>query len=199
VVNILDHRLPFHPELWLDECHFSEDRKQGAEGQLQLYDRLVTPIVEAAIRGRPGVVLAYGQTGTGKTYTIRGPSECPGALRHALAHIFGAENRETVVTLSIMEIYMEQLYDLSVERRPSKGLRLRTRPSQQRTALTEYYGDGLTHVQIYNLTDGMAVVDCAVRNMSIAPTRSIASDDSGYSNPFVTQIVNVKSKFGQKL
>ena len=74
VVNILDHRLPFHPELWLDECHFSEDRKQGAEGQLQLYDRLVTPIVEAAIRGRPGVVLAYGQNGTGKTYTIREPS-----------------------------------------------------------------------------------------------------------------------------
>ena len=55
VVNILDHRLPFHPELWLDECHFSEDRKQGAEGQLQLYDRLVTPTVEAAIRGRPSI------------------------------------------------------------------------------------------------------------------------------------------------
>ena len=190
VVNILVHRLPFHPELWLDECHFSEDMKQGAEGQLQLYDRLVTPIVEAAIRGRPDVVLAYGQTGTGKTYTIRGPSECPGALRHALAHIFGAVNRETVVTLSIME----QLYDLSVERRPSTGLRPRARPSQRRTALTEYYVDGLTHIQIYNLTDGMAVVDRTIRNMSIAPTRSIASDDSSYSNPFATQIVNVLSK-----
>lgn len=38
--------------------------------QMELYVDTVRPIVEKVLEGYNGTVLAYGQTGTGKTYTV---------------------------------------------------------------------------------------------------------------------------------
>lgn len=42
--------------------------------QADIYDEAVRPIVESVLQGFNGTVFAYGQTGTGKTYTMEGPS-----------------------------------------------------------------------------------------------------------------------------
>jgi len=41
---------------------------------LDVYDEAVRPIVDSVLQGFNGTVFAYGQTGTGKTYTMEGPS-----------------------------------------------------------------------------------------------------------------------------
>ena len=41
--------------------------------QRRVYEEAALPIVDGVLRGYNGTVLAYGQTGTGKTYTMSGP------------------------------------------------------------------------------------------------------------------------------
>jgi len=41
---------------------------------LDVYDEAVRPIVDSVLQGFNGTVFAAGQTGTGKTYTMEGPS-----------------------------------------------------------------------------------------------------------------------------
>jgi len=42
--------------------------------QRRVYEEAALPVVDGVLRGYNGTVLAYGQTGTGKTYTMSGPS-----------------------------------------------------------------------------------------------------------------------------
>ena len=61
--------------------------------QKELYDTVAGPIVQDVLRGINGTVLAYGQTGTGKTYTMgildRIDDQHAGIIPRSLSHIFG--------------------------------------------------------------------------------------------------------------
>lgn len=64
-------------------------------------------------------ILAYGQTGTGKTYTMEGTRETaeqkgivPRAFEQIWSHINRTQNMNFLVAVSYLEIYMEELRDL---------------------------------------------------------------------------------------
>eukprot|EP00761_Pharyngomonas_kirbyi_P015002 gb/GECH01015033.1/.p1 GENE.gb/GECH01015033.1/~~gb/GECH01015033.1/.p1 ORF type:complete len:1229 (+),score=320.41 gb/GECH01015033.1/:1-3687(+) len=61
-------------------------------------------------------IFAYGQTGSGKTYTMEGPDGNPGINYRTLNDLFETvaerEDYEYEISVSVMEIYMEQLIDL---------------------------------------------------------------------------------------
>lgn len=60
--------------------------------QIDLYVNASRPIVDKVLEGYNGTILAYGQTGTGKTYTMVGNSDSPqtkGIIPNTFAHIFG--------------------------------------------------------------------------------------------------------------
>jgi len=67
-----------------------------------------------------GTIFAYGQTGTGKTFTMEGVRSVPelrGIIPNSFAHIFGAiakaeENVRFLVRVSYLEIYNEEVRDL---------------------------------------------------------------------------------------
>ncbi|CAG9803897.1 unnamed protein product, partial [Chironomus riparius] len=88
--------------------------------QIDLYVNTARPIVDKVLEGYNGTILAYGQTGTGKTYTMVGDSDCPesrGIIPNSFAHIFGhiakaKENEKFLVRVSYMEIYNEEVRDL---------------------------------------------------------------------------------------
>lgn len=88
--------------------------------QLDLYKCTAFPIVDKVMRGYNGTIFAYGQTGTGKTYTMMGKEnriEDKGIVPNAFAHIFGQiakynEERSFVVTATYLEIYNEDVRDL---------------------------------------------------------------------------------------
>lgn len=57
-----------------------------------MYVDTARPIVDKVLEGYNGTILAYGQTGTGKTYTMSGNADSPqtkGILPNTFAHIFG--------------------------------------------------------------------------------------------------------------
>lgn len=77
-------------------------------------------IVENVLKGYNGTVFAYGQTGTGKTFTMSGDLDSPegkGIIPNSFAHIFDhiarcEHDRTFLVRVSYLEIYNEELRDL---------------------------------------------------------------------------------------
>lgn len=55
-----------------------------------VFNTIVKPIVNAAVNGFNGTVFAYGQTSSGKTYTMMGTMEEPGIIPLAIEHMFDA-------------------------------------------------------------------------------------------------------------
>lgn len=55
-----------------------------------VFDTIVKPIVDAAVNGFNGTVFAYGQTSSGKTYTMMGTMEEPGVIPLAVEYMFDA-------------------------------------------------------------------------------------------------------------
>lgn len=64
----------------------------------------------------PGTLFAYGQTSSGKTYTMSGDKDRPGIIPHALNEVFNyiskTQNREFLLRVSYMEIYNDIITDL---------------------------------------------------------------------------------------
>ncbi|XP_068618923.1 chromosome-associated kinesin KIF4 [Battus philenor] len=92
--------------------------------QQEFYDTAVKGLIGKLFQGYNVTILAYGQTGSGKTYTMGtnysgsdGDSSNLGVIPQAVADIFEfIETHEDKfvfkVTVSFMELYQEQCYDL---------------------------------------------------------------------------------------
>ncbi|XP_004530270.1 kinesin-like protein Klp68D [Ceratitis capitata] len=102
--------------------------------QINLYNEVVFPLVSSVLDGFNGCIFAYGQTGTGKTFTmegVRGHEELQGIIPRTFEqiwlHINRTENFQFLVDVSYLEIYMEELRDLLKPN--SKHLEVRERGS----------------------------------------------------------------------
>ncbi|KAM9107526.1 kinesin-like protein KIF21B isoform 3-T4 [Megaptera novaeangliae] len=99
--------------------------------QEQIYSTCVSKLVEGCFEGYNATVLAYGQTGAGKTYTmgtgfdVAMAEEEQGIIPRAIAHLFGgiAERKrraqeqgvagpEFKVSAQFLELYNEEILDL---------------------------------------------------------------------------------------
>ncbi|XP_056873230.1 kinesin-like protein KIF3B isoform X2 [Takifugu flavidus] len=88
--------------------------------QRDLYDESVRPLVDSVLAGFNGTIFAYGQTGTGKTYTMQGawmdPEKrgvIPNAFDHVFTHISRSQSdKQYLVRASYLEIYLEEIRDL---------------------------------------------------------------------------------------
>ncbi|XP_063427179.1 uncharacterized protein LOC134710718 [Mytilus trossulus] len=113
---------------------------QYAPQQLVFQD-LGTEVLQAAFEGYNACVLAYGQTSTGKTYTMTGIREDPGLIPRIceglFSHVddFEASDRTTFrINISYLEIYNERVRDLlrpSLSQRNEKyTLKVREHPKE---------------------------------------------------------------------
>ena len=76
------------------------------------YERTTKPIIDKVLEGYNGSIICYGETGTGKTYTIN--EIIPQAINQIFDYIneTDAENELFKIDISILEIYKEQVNDL---------------------------------------------------------------------------------------
>ncbi|XP_077316626.1 kinesin-like protein KIF3B [Lithobates pipiens] len=102
--------------------------------QVELYDETFRPLVDSVLLGFNGTIFAYGQTGTGKTFTmegLRGDPEkrgvIPNSFEHVFTHISRSQNQQYLVRASYLEIYQEEIRDL-LSKDQSKRLELKERP-----------------------------------------------------------------------
>lgn len=93
--------------------------------QAEVYEE-VSLLIQSMIRGNNICIIAYGQTCTGKTYTIQGPQSGsqPGMALRAAKELFEIldlydkdkpKNSQSKLSLSIIEIYNENIYNLLCE------------------------------------------------------------------------------------
>ncbi|XP_064602782.1 uncharacterized protein LOC135468448 isoform X2 [Liolophura sinensis] len=87
--------------------------------QEDVFNTVAIEIVDAFVNGYNGTIFAYGQTGTGKTYTVEGGARRyseRGLASRAVSRIYHSleEREEEVVSVkvSFLEIYQEVGYDL---------------------------------------------------------------------------------------
>ncbi|KAL2250547.1 kinesin-like protein KIN-5B [Sesamum indicum] len=103
---------------------FTFDKVFGPKAQQRsIYDQAISPIVSEVLEGFNCTVFAYGQTGTGKTYTMEGgmrnkggelPAEA-GIIPRAVRQIFDtleAQNADYSMKVTFSELYNEEITDL---------------------------------------------------------------------------------------
>jgi len=88
---------------------------------LNLYNAVSKRIVVSSCKGINGTIFAYGQTSSGKTYTMLGTDKDPGITLLALSDIFHAirhdASRKYALFISYIEIHNEVINDLLDETR----------------------------------------------------------------------------------
>ncbi|CAJ2628609.1 unnamed protein product [Trifolium pratense] len=84
----------------------------------------VEPILRSAMDGHNVCVFAYGQTGTGKTFTMDGTNEQPGIIHRALEELFRQASMDGsssfTFSMSMLEVYMGSVRDLLAPRQSSR-------------------------------------------------------------------------------
>ncbi|XP_047335388.1 kinesin-like protein KIN-5D [Impatiens glandulifera] len=116
---------------------FTFDKVFGPNSdQNVVYEHAIEPIVVEAIKGYDCTVFTYGQTGTGKTYTMvgKGTKEKIGELNReagiiprAVQQIFNllqSQNGEYTIKLTFLEIYNEEISDLLADDESRKPMTL---------------------------------------------------------------------------
>ncbi|KAK1426096.1 hypothetical protein QVD17_14764 [Tagetes erecta] len=100
--------------------------------QKDFYDQVVSPIVKEALEGYNWTIFAYGQTGTGKTYTMEGEGgktkngefhEDVGVIPRAVEQLFNtleAQNADYSMKVTYIELYNEEITDLLAPDEKSK-------------------------------------------------------------------------------
>ncbi|KAH7909035.1 P-loop containing nucleoside triphosphate hydrolase protein [Hygrophoropsis aurantiaca] len=97
------------PEFRFDEVLTGSENKP-------VYNAVARSHVCAAMDGYNSVIFAYGQTASGKTFTLSGNEDQPGIIPRAMKDVFAyirrTPTREYLLRCSYLEIYNETIYDL---------------------------------------------------------------------------------------
>uniref|UniRef100_A0A3B3BG69 Kinesin motor domain-containing protein n=1 Tax=Oryzias melastigma TaxID=30732 RepID=A0A3B3BG69_ORYME len=92
----------------------------------QLYRDIAKPLVVSTVGGYNGTMFAYGQTCSGKTFTMMGSEHAPGVIPLAMEDVFQTiKKKEFLLRVSYMEIYNETVTDLLVDHWKRKPLEVR--------------------------------------------------------------------------
>jgi kinesin family protein 5 len=104
---------------------------QMSSDQSDIFKIAASPIIESVLEGFNGTIFAYGQTSSGKTYTMQGDLDIPeeeGITPRMIRHVFNyfaisSNDTEFTVKVSMLEIYMEKINDLIEEKRVNLNIR----------------------------------------------------------------------------
>ncbi|XP_043702999.1 kinesin-like protein KIN-UB isoform X6 [Telopea speciosissima] len=110
-------RLKLRKNNWNSDSYKFDEVFTESASQKRVYEVVAKPVVESVLNGYNGTVMAYGQTGTGKTYTVgrlgkEGTSE-RGIMVRALEDIISNTSPAfDVVEISYLQLYLESIQDL---------------------------------------------------------------------------------------
>ena len=140
--------------------------------QNEIYEYVGKRIVGDVMEGYNGTIFAYGQSGSGKTYTMYGPDifddMFKGIIPRIVEDIFNYvekadENIDFQFKLSVLEIYKEVMYDLLAQQ--SADLKIQENPESGIVI------DGLSEVYLSSLNEFFEYVDLSQINRKTAETK----------------------------
>ncbi|KUF96511.1 E3 ubiquitin-protein ligase [Phytophthora nicotianae] len=153
---------------------FTFDHVFGEEdNQKTVFENVALPVVQDIMAGYNATIFAYGQTSSGKTYTMEGANidhpELQGIIPRTATEIFNNvmnadENMEFIVKVSYIEIYMERIRDL-LDPYKSK-VNLQVREDAQRGIFVE----GMTEMCVTSDEELLAAMRAGAANRAVAAT-----------------------------
>lgn len=110
-------RLKLRKNNWSSESYRFDEVLTETASQKRVYEAVAKPVVESVLSGYNGTIMAYGQTGTGKTYTLgtvgKDDASERGIMVRALEDIIASKSPASdSVEISYLQIYMESVQDL---------------------------------------------------------------------------------------
>ncbi|CAN1236588.1 Kinesin-like protein KIN-UB [Linum grandiflorum] len=110
-------RLKLRKNNWDSDTYEFDEILTEFASQKRVYEVVAKPVVESVLDGYNGTVMAYGQTGTGKTFTVGhlgdGDTASRGIMVRAMEDILADIAPETdSVAVSYLQLYMETIQDL---------------------------------------------------------------------------------------
>ncbi|KAK3329099.1 putative kinesin-related protein bimC [Apodospora peruviana] len=169
-----------------------------AADQAMVFDDVVKPIMDEMLAGYNCTIFAYGQTGTGKTYTMSGDmTETMGLLPdtagiiprvlHALFNKLEVDKSDNCVRCSFIELYNEELRDLlSAE----EGAKLKIYDDASRKGHSTTVVQGMEERHITNAADGLRWLQEGSLRRQVAATK--CNDLSSRSHTVFTITIYVK-------
>ncbi|XP_010421598.1 PREDICTED: kinesin-like protein KIN-14G isoform X1 [Camelina sativa] len=135
--------------------HFKFDHVFKPEDGQETVFAQTKPIVTSVLDGYNVCIFAYGQTGTGKTFTMEGTPDNRGVNYRTLEELFRcSESRSHLMkfelSVSMLEVYNEKIRDLLVDNSNQPPKKLEVKQSAEGTQEVP----GLVEAQVYN-TDGV--------------------------------------------
>ena len=151
--------------------------------QREVFDCTARSIVRSALLGYNGTVVTYGETGSGKTYTMIGTDTEPGIVPLAISGLFeGIGNSEpgSEFTLKIgyLELYNEHITDLLSPQSPPLPLR--------EDSTQGVYIKDLTQLFVTSESEALSVLSQARRNQLIHATSCSMLTSKAYLLMLVT-------------
>eukprot|EP01137_Pigoraptor_chileana_P003841 Opistho-2@44633 len=137
------------------------------------------PIITSCLDGYNVCILAYGQTGAGKTFTMMGTKADPGVNVRALTELFKISKArvevEHHIIVSLVEIYNEQIIDLLGDPATSRAAK-----NDVCRGPTGNYVPGLTEVEVNSIDDVIRVMATGDKNRSVAATSMNSSSSRSH-------------------
>ncbi|KAJ3676299.1 hypothetical protein LUZ60_003711 [Juncus effusus] len=142
------------------------------------------PVVMSALDGYNVCIFAYGQTGTGKTYTMDGTIEDRGVNYRALEVLFDtSRERESDLSygfsVSMLEVYNEKIRDLLAESTDQNGKKLEIKQSSDGTQEVP----GLIESDVNTINEVWDILRIGAKNRSVGSTA--ANEQSSRSHCLV--------------
>ncbi|KAK0745793.1 P-loop containing nucleoside triphosphate hydrolase protein [Schizothecium vesticola] len=171
-----------------------------AADQSMIFDDVVKPMLDEVLTGFNCTIFAYGQTGTGKTYTMSGDmsstfgmlSDEAGIIPRVLNALFKKlddEEIENCVRCSFIELYNEELRDLLA---PDDGPKLKIYDDNSRKNHLTTVVQGMEERHIITATDGLKWLQEGSVKRQVAATK--CNDLSSRSHSVFTITVHAKRK-----
>ncbi|KAF7586915.1 kinesin motor protein cin8 [Aspergillus hancockii] len=167
----------------------------AAADQITVYEDVVLPIVNEMLAGYNCTVFAYGQTGTGKTYTMSGDmtdtlgilSDNAGIIPRVLYSLFHKlEETESTVKCSFIELYNEELRDLLSAEENQKLKIFDNESKKGQSTLVQ----GVEETYIKSATSGIKLLQDGSHKRQVAATK--CNDLSSRSHTIFTITVHTK-------
>ncbi|XP_024938872.1 uncharacterized protein LOC107265876 isoform X2 [Cephus cinctus] len=137
----------------------SEPDSEKYATQEKIYETLGNSVLDAVFAGYNSCLVAYGQSASGKTYSMMGPKDDPGLTPRLCEGLFKRilneekSDRTYQTSISYLEIYNERVRDLLKPSSSSSGLRVREHPR------LGPYVQGLTRHAVRTLGSLMSYVE----------------------------------------
>lgn len=179
--------------------------------QIEVYNQVVKPVVMEVIEGYNCTIFAYGQTGTGKTFTMEGErstnsadlswEEDPfvGIIPRSVSQLFSALNSinccEYSVKISFIELYNEELSDLLSESTDNnEKLRIFDDPARKGSVIIP----GLEEIVVQNKSEVYKILQKGAEKRQKASTLMNSQSSRSHSIFTVTVFIKEKSIDGEE-